>query len=65
MALDSALKQALFDATEKAGQPPEVAKRLVAWLEAQSTGESSESLDLSFYQNVMATVVLPEVENAD
>jgi len=65
MALDSALKQALFDATDKAGQPPRVAKRLVAWLEAQSTGESSEQQDISFYQNVMAAIVLPGVENAD
>ena len=65
MALDPALKQALFDATDKAGQPSKVAKRLVAWLEAQSTGESSEDQDVSFYQNVMSAIDLPGVEDGD
>lgn len=65
MALDPALKKALYDATDEAGQPRPVAQRLVAWLEALSAGESSEEQDLSFYQNVMAAVVLPGVDNAD
>ncbi|MEQ5795201.1 hypothetical protein LZ686_11110 [Paracoccus sp. NFXS7] len=65
MALDPALKKALYDAAEKADQPRQVAQRLVAWLEALSTGESSEQQDLSFYQNVMAAIVLPGVDNAD
>jgi len=65
MALDPALKKALYDATDEAGQPRPVAQRLVAWLEALSAGESSEEQDLSFYQNVMASVVLPGVDNAD
>lgn len=65
MALDPALKKALYDATDEAGQPRPVAQRLVAWLEALSTGESSEEQDLSFYQNVMAAVALPGVDNAD
>ncbi len=58
MALDPALEMAVFEATEKAGQPRSVAQRLVAWLRAQSEGESSEEQDLSFYENVMAAVRL-------
>lgn len=65
MALDPALKKALDDATAEADQPRQVAQRLVAWLEALSTGESSEQLDLSFYQNVVAAIVLPGADNAD
>jgi len=65
MALDPALRKALYDATEEAGQPRPVAQRLVAWLEAQSAGESSEQQDLTFYDNVMKAIVLPGVDNAD
>ena len=65
MAIDQELKKALHDATAEAGQPRPVAQRLVAWLEAQSTGESSEDQEISFYQNVMTAITLPGVENED
>jgi hypothetical protein len=65
MALDPALEEALFKAAAEAGQPRPVAQRLVAWLKAQSNGESSEEQDLSFYENVMGAISLPGSENAD
>ena len=65
MALDPALEEALMKATTQAGQPRPVAQRLVAWLKAQSNGESSEDQDLSFYENVMGAISLPGVNDAD
>lgn len=58
MALDSALEDALYKATAAAGQPRPVAQRLVAWLKAQSSGESSDDQDISFYDNVMSAIEL-------
>lgn len=65
MALDPALEEALYKATADAGQPRPVAQRLVAWLKAQSTGESSEEQDLSFYKNVMGAIRLKGGTDAD
>ena len=58
MALDPALEEALLKATADLGQPRPVAQRLIAWLKAQSNGESSEEQDLSFYENVMSAIEL-------
>lgn len=65
MALDPALEEAVYKATEDAGQPRSVAQRLVAWLKAQSGGESSEEQDLSFYENVMSAISLEGGADAD
>ena len=65
MALDPALETALYEATAEIGQPRAVAQRLVAWIKAQSTGESSEEQDLSFYNNVMSAITLPSDNHAD
>ena len=65
MALDPALESAVFEATERAGQPRTVAQRLVAWLRAQSEGESSEEQDLSFYENVMGALRLAGGDDED
>lgn len=56
MALDPALEAAVYQASEEVGQPRSVAQRIVAWLKAESAGESSEEQDLSFYENVMAAI---------
>lgn len=65
MALDVALEEALFSATAEAGQPRTVAQRLVAWLKAQSNGESSEDQDLSFYENVMTAITISGASHED
>jgi hypothetical protein len=65
MALDPALEEALFSATSECRQPRPVAQRVIAWLKAQSTGESSEEQDLSFYENVMQAIVVPGAPDAD
>lgn len=65
MALDPALEDALLKATADAGQPRQVAQRLVAWLKARSNGESSEEQDLSFYENVMGAISLSGGKDAN
>lgn len=65
MALDPALETAVFEAAEEAGQPRNVAQRVVAWLKAQSTGETSEEQDRAFHENVISAIELPEDGNAD
>ena len=65
MALDTALEEAMYKATDDIGQPRQVAQRLVAWVKAQSTGESSEEQDLSFYENVMSAILLEGKSNED
>lgn len=65
MALDPAIEEALQRAVAEESQPKQVAQRLAAWLKALSTGESSEEQDNSFYENVMAAVVVAETGDAD
>lgn len=65
MALDPALESAIFEATEKEGQPRTVALRLVAWLKALSTGETSEEQDRESHSLVLNAVELKGNDYAD
>jgi hypothetical protein len=65
MALDPALEEALHKAVAEVDQPGTVAQRLIAWLTALSSGESSEEQDLSFYQNVMTAIAVKDTGDAD
>lgn len=38
MTLDTRISEAIHDAVEEAGQPKELARRLVAWIEAVTSG---------------------------
>lgn len=65
MALDPALESAIFEAAEKEGQPRTVALRLVAWLKALSTGETSEEQDRESHSLVLNAVELNGNDYAD
>ena len=65
MALDPALESAIFEATAKEGQPRTVALRLVAWLKALSTGETSEEQDRESHSLVLNAVELKGNDYAD
>lgn len=65
MALDQALESAIFEAAEKEGQPRTVALRLVAWLKALSTGETSEEQDRESHSLVLSAVEIKGDDDAD
>ena len=43
MSLDQELIRAVKEATKEIGQPERVSKRIIAWLEAMSSGEATRS----------------------
>lgn len=65
MALDQAVREALYEAAKKVGQPEVVARRLTAWLDEKSKGESSSEQELRFYDNVMKEIVSGGESDAD
>ncbi len=65
MALDPAVRAALYEATKNVGQPDVVARRLAAWLDEKSKGESGAEQELNFYENVMRELVPGGVTDAD
>lgn len=43
MSIDQELIRAVEEAVQEVGQPTTVAKRIIAWLEAMSSGETTQS----------------------
>lgn len=43
MSLDQELIRAVKEATNEVGEPEKVSKRIIAWLEAMSSGEATRS----------------------
>lgn len=43
MSLDQEMIRAVEEAVQEVGQPTTVAKRIIAWLEAMSSGETTRS----------------------
>ena len=63
MPLDKALENALKTAVEEEGQPPGVASRLAAWLEALAVGDVDGQK--RFYENVRQALVTEDGADAD
>lgn len=65
MALDEALAAAIHAAVAEEGQPKALAARLIAWLEAVSSGEEPIDRQEQFYANLVAAVVVGSDADAD
>ena len=57
MSLDQELVRAVEEAVSEAGQPPTVSKRIIAWLEAMSSGETTRS-DLDDFLKITLTSIV-------
>ena len=56
MSLDQELVRAVEEAVKEAGQPPTVSKRIIAWLEAMSSGETTRA-DLDDFLKITLTSI--------
>ena len=65
MALDTALEGAIQQAAAEGKQPPAVAERLIAWLEALGEGDVSPEQKDAFYARLMGAMADAEDGNAD
>lgn len=67
MSVHETLKAALADAVAAADQPPAVAKRLAAWLDALSDGETNLVVDREEtqkrFESVLNALKVDEVES--
>lgn len=57
MALDNELIRAVEEAVKEVGQPSTVAKRIIAWLEAMSSGETTRSDLDDFLKTTLTSIV--------
>lgn len=61
--IDPILRQAIVDSTTKLGQPPDLAQRLIAWVEALIVGNeelSSREATRTRLERLMEVTVLPQ-----
>jgi len=56
MSLDQELVRAVEEAVNEAGQPPTVSKRIIAWLEAMSSGETTRADLDEFLKITLASI---------
>ena len=62
--LDSALVEAVREATQRLGQPESAARRLIAWLDQLSLGESTPLDSERFLAGVLEELRIPENDHA-
>lgn len=65
MALDAALEGAIKQAVAEGKQPPAVAERMIAWLEALGNGDVSPEQKDAFYARLMGAVTGGEDSDAN
>lgn len=65
MALDTALEGAIKQAVAEGKQPPAVAERIIAWLEALGEGDVSPEQKDAFYARLISAMAGAEDDNAN
>ena len=65
MALDSALEGAIKQAVAEGKQPPAVAERIIAWLEALGEGDVSPEQKDAFYARLIGAMAGAEDGDAN
>lgn len=65
MALDTALEGAIKQAVAEGKQPPAVAERIIAWLEALGEGDVSPEQKDAFYARLISAMAGEEEGDAN